>query len=114
MGNSETFGTTVGEQVIRIPLFVHIRNRIKRLERATSGVVALQFAEHPDGLSMVVRVYVPASEKEFSFPDVVLPFEMIERDKECSRVNVLFDCIHEALEKIQVVQDTSGGLIHRA
>jgi hypothetical protein len=99
-------------KLIRIPLMIHIRNRIKKLEKAVNGVVALQFADHPEGLSMVVRVYAPASDKEFVYPDCILPFELIKGEEECARVNVLFDIIHEALEAVQVVSSESGGLIH--
>jgi hypothetical protein len=100
--------------LIRIPLMIHIRNRIKRLEQAINGVVALQFAEHPEGLSMVIRVYLPATTREYVYPDVILPFELIKGNEECERVNVLFDLIHKALESVQVVQDKSGGLIHHS
>lgn len=108
---AEQFGLSEKGKLVRVPLMVHIRNRIKRLEKATNGIVALQFAEHPDGLSMVIRLFVPASGKEYTYPDVILPSELINGLEECTRVNVLFDCIHEALESVQVVQDKSGGLI---
>jgi hypothetical protein len=108
----ETFGTAVGQNIIRIPVMIHIRNRIIQLEKATNGVACLQFAQHPEGLSMVVRIFLPASEKEFVYPDCILSCELIKRDKEYQRIDVLFDCIHEALDSVQVVQDVSGGLIH--
>ena len=97
------------------PILAHIRNRIKTLENMTRCVVALQFSDHPEGLGMVVRVYVPASEKEFVFPDCVLPSEYSQPNETANkRVDVLFDIIEEALKKIQVVSDKSGGLIHHA
>lgn len=108
MANSDGFTTNI----IKIQLLVHIRNRIKRLEASTNGIVALQFADHPEGLAMTVRIFTPASGKEYSYPDVILPFELVERDAECSRIDVLFDAIHEALESVQPVSSTSGGLIH--
>jgi hypothetical protein len=100
--------------LFRIPVLIHIRNRIKKLEHATKGIVALQFAEHPEGLSMVVRVFHTASGKEHVFPDVILPFELIKGEEECSRINVLFDMIHTALESVQPVTSESGGLIHHS
>lgn len=103
---------TTSAKVIRISLMSHIYNRIRKLEKATSGVVCLQFADHPDGLSMVVRIYLPAADKEHVFPDVVMPFEMVERDQECERVNVLFDMIEKALNSVQTVSSTNNGLIH--
>jgi hypothetical protein len=108
----KTKGNEMGSQFEMIPLLLHIRNRIKRLEKAVNGVVCLQFADHPEGLSMVVRLFLPASEKEFSYPDVLLPMELIDNQFAPKRVDVLFDIIHEALESVQVVQDKSGGLIH--
>jgi len=101
-------------EMFNTPLLQHIRNRLKRLEKETSAVACMQFADHPEGLSMVIRLYVPASEKEFAYPDVIIPVELnqINRQNENARVDVLFDAIHEALESIQVVQDKSGGLIH--
>lgn len=95
-----------------LPLLFHILNRIHKLETATNGVVALQFSEHPQGLGMVVRIYLPQSGKEFSYPDCILPQELIKRNEERQRVDILFDAIHEALEKVQPVSSTSGGLIH--
>ena len=101
---------TVSE-IIRMPLLKHIQNRVKRLEKATSGIVCLQFADHPEGLSMVVRLYIPASEREFSYPDVILSSELNSGIGEAERINILFDVIHEALKSVQPVTSTSNGLI---
>lgn len=99
----------MGNVIRKVPVMEHIAYRIRRLEKAVNGVVCLQFADHPEGLSMVVRIYLPQSEKEFTYPDVVLFCNDFGQN---TRIDVLFDCIHEALESVQVVQDISGGLIH--
>ena len=96
-----------------VPLMFHIANRIKCLEEATNGVVALQFSNHPHGgLGMVIRIYLPQSGKEYSYPDIISNQELLTRNMETLRVDVLFDAIHEALEKVQPVTSISGGLLH--
>ena len=95
-----------------VPILIHIKNEVAKLEKATNGVVCLQFADHVEGLSMVVRVYTPASEKEHVFPDVITRNELLLNGEINNRIDVLFNLIHNALNSIQVVQDKSGGLIH--
>lgn len=100
------------EAIRRIPLMEHILFRIKTLEKSVNGVVCLQFSDHPKGLSMVVRIYLPQAEKEFSYPDVILPLEFCNEIGQNERIDVLFDCIHDALESVQVVGSNYNGLIH--
>lgn len=104
MGSSET--------IRRIPVLEHIAYRVRMLEKSVNGVACLQFADHPEGLSMVVRIYLPQAEKEFSYPDVILPLEFCNEFAQNERIDVLFDTIHEALESVQIVSSNYNGLIH--
>jgi len=100
------------ENIRRVPLMEHIVYRVRKLEKACNGICALQFADHPEGLSMVIRIYVPVSGKEFVYPDVVTPIEFCNSYNQNERIDILFDLIHEALESVQPVSSMSGGLIH--
>lgn len=100
------------ENIRRVPVMEHIVYRVRKLEKACDGVVCLQFADHPEGLLMIIRIYVPASEKEFTYPDVVSPIEFCNSSNQNERIDILFDLIHEALEKVQPISSMSGGLIH--
>lgn len=93
------------------PILLHINKKVKELERKTKGVVVLQFAEHPQGMAMIARVYLPSMDKEYSFPDVVLLHEVEKNEQEIKRIDVLFDEIHKALNSIQVIKAGAGGLI---
>lgn len=98
---------------VKTPLLFHIYSRIVKLEKACNGVVALQFSTHPNGLlGMVIRIYLPQSGKEYSYNDMISREEMTASHIENNRIDVLFDAIHDALEKVQPISSMSGGLIH--
>ena len=98
---------------VKTPLLFHIFARIVKLEKACNGVVALQFSTHPNGLlGMVIRIYLPQSGKEYSYNDMISKQEMMESVIQNERIDVLFDSIHDALEKVQPISSMSGGLIH--
>ena len=98
------------ENIRRVPVMEHIAYRVRKLEKACNGVACLQFADHPKGLSMVVRIYIPASEKEFVYPTVITEKERITISENES-VDLLFDVIHDALDSIQIVPSIHGSTI---
>lgn len=98
---------------LKTPLLFHIFSRIIKLEKACNGVVALQFSTHPNGLlGMVIRIYLPQSGKEYSYNVMISKEEMMQSVIQNERIDVLFDSIHDALEKVQPISSMSGGLIH--
>lgn len=105
--------TEANSSLIKPTLLAHIYGRIIKLEKACNGVVALQFSTHPNGLlGMVIRIYLPQSGKEYSYNDMISKQEMMESIIQNERIDVLFDSIHDALEKVQPISSMSGGLIH--
>jgi hypothetical protein len=86
---------------------IHIYKRLKLLDDDLHCVSCAQFSPHPEGLSFVIRIHLPVTGKEYSFPTVITPKELeLLSENEC--IDVLFDEITKALKSVQVVKNIKG------